>query len=111
MIEKKPIARDTLARRRPPQMTNGQILQQFYEHLRIKGYSSLTIKGYRLKTRFLSYLEARHPEIVRLTAGRLEAYRMNLYYQEYQGEPLAWRPRPAVSRSSKSCFSILPKKT
>ena len=91
-------------------MTNGQILQQFYEYLRIKGYSSLTIKGYRFKMdRFLSYLEARHRENVRLTAADLEAYRMNLYYQEYRGEPLGLATQSGCISKLKVLFQYLTK--
>jgi len=91
-------------------MTNGQILQQFYENLRIKGYSPLTIKGYRFKMdRFLSYLEARHREIVRLTAADLEEYRMNLYYQEYQGEPLSLATQAGCISKLKVLFQYLNK--
>lgn len=91
-------------------MTNDQILQQFYEHLRLKGYAPLTIKGYQFTmARFLTYLEARHQEIVKLTPADLEEYRMNLYYQEYQGNPLTIQTQAGQLSKLRVLFEYLAK--
>ncbi|HEX3047013.1 MAG TPA: site-specific tyrosine recombinase/integron integrase [Bacillota bacterium] len=91
-------------------MSNDQILQRFYEHLRVKGYSPLTIQGYQFKmARFLSYLEARRLEIVKLTPADLEGYRMNLYYQEHRGAPLSLATQAGCISKIKVLFQYLAK--
>jgi integrase/recombinase XerD len=91
-------------------MTNHEILNRFYEHLRVKGYSPRTISEYQSTlNRFAAYLAAHGRQITGLSAGDLSDYRTALYYQQYRGNPISLATQANALARLRTLFQFLAK--